>query len=51
METEGSDIMNGRQVKKLKKEARKQWRRYIKDIRNEGFSERVNLAWWVLFGK
>lgn len=43
--------MNGRMAKKLKKESRKRLREYIKNIRKEGFTERVNLAWWVLFGR
>lgn len=40
--------MNGRMAKKLRKEARKMLRKWK---RGADFTERVAIAWWLLFGK
>ena len=43
--------MNGQQAKLIRKKARKEWKKKLKELRDGDFTERVAVAWWILFGK
>ena len=43
--------MNGRIAKKIKKYAKRNYLSYLTEIRTWPFSNRLRLAWWLLFGK
>ena len=46
-----AEVMNGRMSKTIRKKARKEWQKKLREIHKDPFVDRVALAWWILFGK
>lgn len=43
--------MNGRMAKALRKKTRKTYRKKLRELKDGDFTERVAMAWWLLFGR
>ncbi len=43
--------MSGKNDRKQRQLAKRNWKSYLKDIRELGFWTRVRMAWWLVFGK
>ncbi len=42
--------MNGRLAKKIKQMTKRNGREYLKELKGWSFSNRLRLAWWIIFG-
>ena len=43
--------MNARLARKIRQATRRNWREYFKDIKEQPFTVRWRIAWWIVFGK
>ena len=42
--------MNGKLAKKIRREMKRNWKAFYKDIKAQSFSVRWGIAWFILFG-
>ena len=43
--------MNGRVARKIRQYTKRNWREYLREVRQLPFANRLRLAWWLLFGR
>ena len=43
--------MNGAVARKIRQQTRRNWREYLKEIKELPFANRFQLAWYIVFGR